>query len=245
MKCKTAFSAMTILFLSAALPMHAQNVSNPIKRVLLVSIDGMHVVDFLNCSQGVNGGQAYCPTLAALAGHGVNYLDTSTSRPSDSFPGLTAIVSGGTPRSFGVFYDVAYDRVLAPPQHTTGNGLLGGPCHPNQVNGTTTEYEEGIDKNQQFLNGTAGISTKHRDRGISSIDSTRMPRDPFNNCQPVYPWNFVRTNTIFGVIHAAGGYTAWSDKHPAYSSVAGPGDGSSLDDFYSPEINSGVVPLPR
>ncbi len=50
-------------------------------------------------------------------------------------------------------------------------------------------------------------------------------------------------NTIFGVIHAAGGYTAWSDKHPAYSSVAGPG-GHSLNDFYAPEINSNVVALP-
>lgn len=244
MKCKTVLSAMTIFFLAALLPVHAQNVNNPIKRVLLVSIDGMHVVDFLNCSQGVSGGQPYCPTLAQLAKHGVNYLDTSTSRPSDSFPGLTAIVSGGTPRSFGVFYDVAYDRVLAPPQNTTGNGLQGGPCNPNQVNGTTTEYEEGIDKNQQFLNGIDGISTKNGDGGINSIDSTRLPRDPFNNCQPVYPWNFVRTNTIFGVVHAAGGYTAWSDKHPAYSSVAGPGDGSTVDDYYSPEINSAVVALP-
>ncbi len=53
----------------------------------------------------------------------------------------------------------------------------------------------------------------------------------------------MRTNTIFGVIHAAGGYTAWSDKHPSYSSVAGPG-GTSLDDYYAPEINSTVVPLP-
>ena len=35
-----------------------------------------------------------------------------------------------------------------------------------------------------------------------------------------------------------GGYTAWSDKHPAYSSVSGPGDGSNVDDFYGPEINS-------
>jgi len=46
-----------------------------------------------------------------------------------------------------------------------------------------------------------------------------------------------------GVIHNAGGYTAWSDKHPSYSSVAGPG-GNTLDDYYSPEINSLVVPLP-
>src|SRR5262249_36016031 len=69
-------------------------------------------------------------------------------------------------------------------------------------------------------------------------------RDPFKGCAPVYPWNFVRTNTIFGVVHQAGGYTAWSDKHPSYSSVAGPGDGTNVDDYYSPEINSNVVPLP-
>ncbi len=72
-----------------------------------------------------------------------------------------------------------------------------------------------------------------------------MPRDPYNNCAPVYPWNFVRTNTIFGVIHAAHGYTAWSDKHPAYASVSGPGNNASnIDDYYSPEINSTVIALP-
>ena len=48
-----------------------------------------------------------------------------------------------------------------------------------------------------------------------------MDRDPANGCAPVFPWQFVRTNSIFGVIHKAGGYTAWSDKHPAYASVAG------------------------
>jgi hypothetical protein len=54
----------------------------------------------------------------------------------------------------------------------------------------------------------------------------------------------VRTNTIFGVVHAAGGYTAWSDKHPAYSAVSGPGDGTNVDDYYAPEINSTVIALP-
>ena len=54
----------------------------------------------------------------------------------------------------------------------------------------------------------------------------------------------MRTNTIFGVVHAAGGYTAWCDKHPAYSSVSGPGDGTNVDDYYSPEINSTVIALP-
>jgi hypothetical protein len=240
---------MSALLAAAFVPaVVAQNSGkqSQISHVLLVSIDGMHVVDYLNCSQGVkgiNGGQPYCSNLAKLGATAVNYLDTSTSRPSDSFPGLMAIVTGGTPRLMGVFYDVAYDRVFAPPIKTTGNGLKGGPCTAGRANGTSTEYEEGIDINQKFLNGIDGISTKNGDGGITSIDPARLVRDPFNNCLPVYPWNFIRTNTIFGVIHAAGGYTAWSDKHPAYSSVSGPGDGTNLDDFYAPEINSEVVAL--
>ena len=218
-----------------------------IKHVLLVSIDGMHALDYLNCARGVggvNGGAPYCPNLAELGATGVNYLDTSTSKPSDSFPGLTAIVSGSSPRTAGAYYDVAYDRLLAPPATTTGNGLSAGTCTPNQPNGTTTEYEEGIDRNQQFVNGIDGISTTNGDGGINSIDPAKLPRDPYKNCAPVYPWNFVRTNTIFGVAHAAGRYTAWSDKHPAYSSVSGPGNGTNVDDFYGPEINSAVVALP-
>ena len=57
----------------------------------------------------------------------------------------------------------------------------------------------------------------------------------------------MRTNTIFGVVHAAHGYTAWSDKHPSYSSVSGPGPGlaTNVDDYYSPEINSIPVNLPQ
>jgi hypothetical protein len=216
---------------------------NTKRRVLLISIDGMHALDFLNCTNGistVNNGAPYCPALAALGATGVNYLNASASKPSDSFPGLMAIVSGGSPRTVGAFYDVAYDRVLAPPQNTTGNGVAGGPCTPNVANGTTTEYEEGIDLDQSQLNGGAPTG----DGGINSIDPTRLPRNPYDHCVPVYPWNFVRTNTIFGVVHGAGGYTAWADKHPAYSSVSGPGTGKNLDDYYSPEINSTVVALP-
>src|SRR5580704_13098454 len=95
----------------------------PVKHVLLISIDGMHAVDFLNCAKGVNGGEPYCPNLAELAETGVNYRDTSTSKPSDSFPGLMALMTGGSPRTVGAFYDVAYDRVLAPPTVTTGDGV--------------------------------------------------------------------------------------------------------------------------
>jgi hypothetical protein len=153
------------------------------------------------------------------------------------------IVSGASPRTLGVYYDVAYDRTLAPPAVTTGNGVAAGNCTPNVASGgSRTEFDEGIDIDQTKLNGGApgaGLT----DGGIASIDAQRLDRNPAAGCAPVYPWNFVRTNTIFGVIHNAGGYTAWSDKHPSYSSVAGRG-GNSLDDYYSPEINSTVVPLP-
>ena len=206
------------------------------KHVLLLSIDGMHAVDFLNC---VKAGT--CPNLAALGKTGVNYLATSTSKPSDSFPGLTAIISGGSPRTEGAFYDSAYDRSLDPPAATTGNGLVGDPslCTNGAApTGTATEYEEGIDIDQRFLNGISAGSAAG-DGGVNSIKSTRLPRDPANNCNPVFPWNFVRTNTVFGVIHNAGMRTAWSDKHPAYASVSGPGlTASNIDDFYGPEINS-------
>jgi len=240
-----------LLAASAGLPAYADGDwgfgGNGIKHVLLISIDGMHAVDFINCSQGIsgiNGGAPYCPALLALSQTGVNYLETSTSKPSDSFPGLMALVSGGSPRSIGAFYDVAYDRSLDPPATTTGNGVAGAPglCTLGAAPmGTTTEFDEGIDIDQTLLNGGAptGVSG-----GIQSIDTNRLPRNPALACAPVYPWNFVRTNTIFGVVHAAGGYTAWSDKHPSYSSVSGPGGGMNVDDYYSPEINSIPVALP-
>jgi Type I phosphodiesterase / nucleotide pyrophosphatase len=236
---------LALLIVSTAATAFAQQ-NTPIKRVLLISVDGLHAADLLNCSEGIagaNNGAPYCPNLTDLVNSGVNYAAASTSKPSDSFPGLMAIMTGATPRTMGIYYDVAYDRTLDGPAKTTGNGNAAAPCTPNQPpTGYTTEYEEGIDLDQTKLNGGApgaGLT----DGGIASIDPTRLDRDPKAGCAPVYPWNFVRTNTIFGVIHNTGGYTAWSDKHPAYSAVAGPG-GGSIDDFYAPEINSTVVPLP-
>jgi hypothetical protein len=217
-----------------------------VKHVLLISIDGMHALDFKNCSQGiagVNDGKPYCPNLAALGDTGVNYVAANTSKPSDSFPGLMNIVSGASPRLLGVYYDVAYDRSLDGPAMTTGNGNPAAPCDPKAApTGYTTEYEEGLDIDQTMLNGGAPGAAL-TDGGIASLDPSKMDRDPARGCKPVLPWEFVRTNTIYGVIHKAGGYTAWSDKHPAYSSVAGRDGVGVLDDYYSPEINSNVIGL--
>ncbi|MHB8814125.1 MAG: alkaline phosphatase family protein [Steroidobacteraceae bacterium] len=213
-------------------------------QVLLISIDGMHAVDFENCTSA-----GTCPNLAALGRSGMTYTSASTSKPSDSFPGLMSIVTGASPKLMGIYYDVAYDRVLAPPTVDTGNGLLHGNCTVGMPNGTRTEYEEGDEYNQTHLNGiNDGTATYSRyDGTVQAIDPQKLVRDPFQNCAPVYPWNFVRTNTIFGVIHAAGGFTAWSDKHPVYAAVSGPTGtdaASNLDDFYGPEINSNVINLP-
>lgn len=250
MSLKSLFLAATLTTLITPGTMSAQNENQntPIKHVLLISVDGMHAVDYLNCSKGmasINNGTPYCPHLAALGQRGINYTAASTSRPSDSFPGLMSIVTGATPRTMGVYYDVAYDRSLDAPAKTTGNGVAGGTCVAGTTpTGTTTEYEEGIDLDQTKVNGGAA-GAGLTEGGIASIDSARLPRDPARGCAPVYPWQFVRANTIFGVIHEAGGATAWSDKHPAYSSVAGRSGPGVLDDFYSPEINSSVVPLPN
>lgn len=238
-----------VLAVGLSAPGRAANASvgsGKIKHVLLLSIDGMHAVDFYNCVHGMaglNNGNTYCPNMAALSQTGINYVATASSMPSDSFPGLAALVTGGSSKTHGLYYDVAYDRSLDPPTITTGTGLAGGTCTPYAApTGTTTDNDQGIDLDDTKLNGGApGASLT--DGGIASIDPLKLVRNPAAGCAPVYPWNFVRTNTIFSVVHAAGAYTAWIDKHPSYSFVAGPG-GTGLDDYYSPEVDSAVVPLP-
>ncbi len=220
------------LFVAAAA--FAQNPgSSPIKHVLLISIDGMHSLDLANCSKGIstiNNGAPYCPSLAALETHGVHYLQALTPRPSDSFPGLTAIVTGGTPRSAGFYYDVSYDRKLSPPYSTTPYGIIGGPTLCPSVIGTQVGYDEEIDVDLTQINGGGGIDTDY------------LPRDSSRNCAPVYPHSHLRVNTIFEVVKQNGGYTAWTDKHPSYEWTNGP-SGAGVNDFFGPEINSAVVPL--
>ena len=162
-----------------------------VKRVLLVSIDGMHALDFINCATGipgVNGGKPYCPDIAELAENGINYLQAFASKPSDSFPGTVALLTGATPRSSGAFYDVSYDRKLSPPKMTTPYGIIGDEPNPQfsqtaslgydscqkGVRGTQVGFDEEIDNNYLNLNAGGGINPDY------------LPRDPDNNCKPVY-----------------------------------------------------------
>jgi hypothetical protein len=235
--------ALGLALIVAAFPAQAQSrTKSAYQHVLLISIDGMHSVDFVNCVKGVStsGNQPYCPNLISLASTGVSYAQAFTPRPSDSFPGLTAQITGGTPRSAGMFYDVNYDRALSPPYSTTPYGILGGPKLCPSVIGTQVGFDEEIDYDLQKLDA----GRPNGDEGRNGINPKYLPRDPYNGCKPVYPHDYIRVNTIFNVVHNSGGYTAWSDKHPSYDFTNGP-TGDGVTDLWSPEINSIPVNLPQ
>jgi hypothetical protein len=101
------------------------------------------------------------------------------------------------------------------------------------VVGTQVGFDEEIDFNYQKLNA----GSANGEAGINGINWKYLPRDPKNGCKPVYPHSYIRVNTIFNVVHNAGGYTAWSDKHPSYDFTNGP-TGDGVADLWSPEINS-------
>ncbi len=84
-----------------------------IQHVLLISVDGMHNVDL----QKWIAGHA-TSTLATLAQSAVTYTNANTTRPSDSFPGMCSLVTGGLPQDTGLWYDDAYDRSLYQPADT-------------------------------------------------------------------------------------------------------------------------------
>jgi len=185
--------------------------------VLLISIDGMHAVDLRNYIAAHPQSR-----LAGLAAHGVIYQNALSSAPSDSFPGLLALVTGGTPKSTGVFYDNSYDRTLFAP----GSNCQ-GPA------GTPAVFDETIDNNPALVTGGGTLG-----QPLTQINLTALPlRIVDGKCVPVYPHDFVKVNTIFEVIRAHGGRTAWSDKHPAYDLVNGP-SGQGVQDLFTPEVNS-------
>uniref|UniRef100_UPI002AD59ED8 alkaline phosphatase family protein n=1 Tax=Halothiobacillus sp. TaxID=1891311 RepID=UPI002AD59ED8 len=103
----TALSAA--LTLACAPASHAAPVT-PIQHVVLISIDGLHAFDLRHFIKTHPHS-----TLADLARHGVEYSQDFTPAPADSFPGLMALTTGGTPGQTGIYYDVSYDRALSPP----------------------------------------------------------------------------------------------------------------------------------
>ena len=191
-----------------------------ISRVLLLSVDGLHEEDVARCMAA-----STCPHIAALAATGVQYTNASTPGLSDSFPGLAALLTGGTPKSTGLFYDVSYDRTLYAPGDAQCTGATGWTM--------VLDATAGVDA---FNSGDA----IHLDGG-GAFNPQAIPHALVNGrCVPVHPHDYLQTNTLFEVVKAGlpGARTAWADKHAwAYDWVNGP-SGHGVDDLARTEISA-------
>ncbi|RUS35570.1 type I phosphodiesterase/nucleotide pyrophosphatase precursor [Jimgerdemannia flammicorona] len=200
------FAALLLLSTTDAHPKRGRG----IEHVILLSIDGMHQKD-LDVFVKNHPKSAF----AALLKNGIEYQNAQTSKPSDSFPGLIAQITGGSPKTTGIWYDNSWDRELFPP---------GSNCQG--ARGVNALYDESIDFNDTLLDGGGGI------------DVAKLPlRLVGKKCLPEYPHNYIRVNTIFEVARKHKLHTAWTDKHFAYDIVHGP-SGKGVEDLYTPEINS-------
>jgi Type I phosphodiesterase / nucleotide pyrophosphatase len=212
---------------------HSQ-VGHGYKHVLLISVDGMHSIDLKRWTESHPGGN-----FAKLVDNGVVYPNAYTTAPSDSYPGMLAQVTGGTPKTGGLFYDDSYDRTEFPAKaFYTSQGLPDPGCVGNP--GTELTNFEALDKSYNYSTALVADFTGGGTVGqvYTQLDPDHMQRKLVSGqCLPVYPHEYVRTNTIFEVIKGAGMRTVWSDKHPAYEDLAGP-SGTGLDELYAPEINS-------
>jgi hypothetical protein len=142
-------------------------------------------------------------------------------------------VTGGNPKSTGVYYDDSYNHALLPAGTTTCTGVKPG---------AEVTYFEAADRDPlsldagQGLPGLPGSILGMTGNPTTLIDPTQLPVDPAT-CQPVYPHSYLKVNTVFEVARAASLRTAWADKHPAYEILNGP-SGTGIQDLFTPEINS-------
>jgi Type I phosphodiesterase / nucleotide pyrophosphatase len=215
----------------SARALRAHRSSEGISHVLLISVDGLHQSDL----------QWYVTNhpkseLAKLATGGAQYTNARTPVPSDSDPGMTAQMTGGNPRSTGVFYDVEYNHALFPAGTTSCHGPAPGANviydSPDDIDVTKLDAGQG-------LSGLPGSILQMTGNPASLLRQSTFPVNP-KTCKPISPNQYLEVNTIFNVAHNAGLVTAWSDKHPVYSSFEGP-SGNGLTDQFDPEIDSNAL----
>ncbi|MEV6900271.1 alkaline phosphatase family protein [Amycolatopsis sp. NPDC051372] len=229
-----ALLAAAGLFATAAPAAVAQPGQSGQQHVLLVSVDGMHQSDLVWYTATHPHSE-----LANLLAHGTQYTHASTPVPSDSFPGMVGQLTGGNRATTGVYYDATYNHALLPAGTTQCAGAKPG---------AVVDYTEDLDRDKNALDAGQGVGGLPD--GVLAmtgdprtlIDPAKLPVDP-QTCQPVYPHQYLRVNTVFEVARQAGVRTAWSDKHPAYELLNGP-SGTGIQDLFTPEINSQVPGAP-
>jgi hypothetical protein len=214
---------------------NSNNVST-VSHVLLISIDGMHQSDLAWYVQTHPKS-----TLAALVAQGVDFSNASTPFPSDSFPGMVGQLTGGNPRTTGIYYDDTWNHAVFP----AGTTNCSGP-----VPGGEVTYFEALDINKGALDAGQGlVPAPGKNPWANILEMTGNPLLVINRanlvvnpatCLPIYPNTYLQVNTVFEVAHAHNLLTAWSDKHPAYMILSGP-SGQGVDDYFTPEINSSAI----
>src|SRR5258706_5616476 len=191
-----------------------------IRRVLVISIDGMHALDRALWTKNHPDS-----AIGQLAARALNFTNASTTKPSDSIPATAAIFTGGSPSVTGMYYDDAYNRAWFAPTNATCSGTPG----------TAFSLKGDIDVDPL---PTTPVATNE------AVDPNKSPRQLVNGvCTPVLPHNMNRVNTVFEVIRNNQGLTAYSDKTASYEFLNGP-SGTGIVDLYTPEIGATVLKDP-
>ena len=84
-------SCLPFLFLTRGIPASSR-ATHAVRRVVLISDDGLHALDLANFIKSDPNS-----TFAHLSARGVTYTQASTAKPTNSFPGLLALITGGSP----------------------------------------------------------------------------------------------------------------------------------------------------
>jgi hypothetical protein len=235
----TSFAlSSTGLFVMPEIAAETQNTDNQdgskIKHVLLISVDGLHQSDLEWYVNNHPDSQ-----IAKLVRGGAEFSNAHTAVPSDSDPGGTALMTGGDPRTTGIYYDVAYNHNTYEAGTTSCHGQpTGGDIvydSPDDLNVTRLDAGQNI----PGLDSNPALILKMTGNPQTVLDPSTFPVDSIT-CKPIFQHSYLKVNTIFEVAKAAGLRTAWSDKHPVYESFNGP-SGHGIDDLFTPEIDSLAV----
>ncbi len=149
-----------------------------IKHVLLISVDGLHQSDlrwFIRHHPD--------STLAALWKRGAEYAHIQTPVPSDSDPGMTAQMTGGDPRTTGVYYDVEYNHALLEAGTTSCQGKTLGAdvVYDSPDDRDVTKLDAG-----QGLPGLPGSILQMTETPQDLLNPATFPVDP-QTCTPIPP----------------------------------------------------------
>lgn len=200
LKSLSLFRSLTVA-VAAALLFPAVTPAPAVERALLISVDGMHALDLALWVK--NHPQS---AFAQLSKRGVTYTNARTPLLGDSTPGLVSLATGATPATSGLIYSPFFDRSLVP---------AGAPA--------------GAKGAIYYLDEKWVLNNLREDSG-GGIDEKKLPLDPARGLAPVHPHHLMRVNTMFEVVKAAGGRTAWIDQHILYNDLLNGPSGRGLDD---------------